>query len=177
MGKAIKPKITISKTEIGNYYRTHREEYEGKEAVRIKQILILVPKDADSETRQAQMKNAVDIMERLHRGESFQILALEYSQGSAASSGGDVGYVEKGLMMPEVERVAFSLKIGETSGIIEPPVGFHILRVTDKRGAGVKPLESVRTEIIGKIGDQKVEVKFKEWLTEQKEKSHIDIRL
>jgi len=177
MGKEIKPKITISKIEIGNYYRTHRDEYEGKAAVRIKQILILVPKDADAETRQAKRNHAEDILQRLQRGESFQVLAVEYSEGSAANAGGDVGYVEKGLMMPAVEAVAFSLDIGATSGIIKSPVGFHIIRVTDKRGAGIKPIESVRSEIIGKIGDEKVEVKFNEWLKEQKEKSHIDIRL
>ncbi len=44
--REIKSKVAVSDEEIGEYYRKHREEYEGKEAVRIKQILLLLPKDA-----------------------------------------------------------------------------------------------------------------------------------
>ena len=80
-------------------------------------------------------------------------------------------------MLPEVDEVAFALKKDEISEIIESPTGFHIIRVIDKRGAGIKPIESVREEIIGKIGSVKVEKKFQEWLKKQREKSLIEIRL
>ena len=69
------------------------------------------------------------------------------------------------------------MKIGEISDVIESSVGFHIIQVVDKRGEGIKPIESVKEEIIGKIGDEKMEKKFEEWLNEQREKAHIEVKL
>jgi len=173
----IKSKITISKEEIGAYYREHRKDYEGKEAARIRQILILLPRDAADQTREKLRMRAEDILQRLRQGDSFSMLATEVSQGPAAKTGGDLGFVEKGLMLPDVDAAAFSLKIGEISDVIESPIGFHIIQVVDKRGEGVKPIESVREEIIGRIGDEKMENKFEEWLNEQREKAHIEVKL
>ena len=173
----IKSKITVSKEDIGAYYREHRKDYEGKEAARIKQILIVFPRNADSQTKEKLRAHAEDILQKLKQGVSFSVLAAEVSQGPAAKTGGDLGFVEKGLMLPEVDTVAFTLKIGEISDVVESPVGFHIIQVVDKRGEGIKPMESVKEEIMGKIGNEKVEKKFEEWLNEQRKKAHIEVKL
>ena len=175
--KEIRSKIIVSQKEIGDYYRQHRDDYEGKEAVRIKQILIIIPRDCDMETKRKLRKNTEEILKKLKSGESFVLLATKFSQGPAAKTGGDLGYVEKGLMLPEVDETAFKLKTGETSDVIESPIGFHIIKIVDKRGEGIKPLDSVREEIMGEIGNKKIEKKFQEWLKEAREKSLIDIRL
>lgn len=174
--REIRSKLSISENEIGEYYKKYRDEYEGKEAVRIKQIVLLFPKDADVMARAAIRLQMDGILKRLQGGEPFDALAEQYSQGPASSSGGDIGFVEKGLMMPEVDREAFRLKTGEISGIIEVPLGFYIIQVIDRRGAGVKPIESVREEILSKIEEQKMEKKFEEWLSDLRKRSHIDIK-
>ncbi|MHB8772259.1 MAG: peptidylprolyl isomerase, partial [Syntrophales bacterium] len=92
-------------------------------------------------------------------------------------TGGDVGFVEKGMMLPEVEDVAFSLPLNQISPVIESPVGFHIVRVIDRRGEGLKSIESVRDEIREKLEMEKVEKKFEEWLAALRGKSHIEIKL
>lgn len=177
IGREIRKKVTVTQKEIGNYYREHRNDYEGKEAVRIRQILIIVPRDCDVETKEQKRSSAERTLKRLRTGEPFALLAAEVSQGPAAQTGGDLGYIEKGLILPEVDTVAFSLKKGEMSGIIETSVGFHIIQVLDKRGAGIKPTESVREEIVEKLGSKKVEEKFQEWLKEQRKKALIEVRL
>jgi parvulin-like peptidyl-prolyl isomerase len=177
IGREIRKKVTVTQKEIGNYYREHRNDYEGKEAVRIRQILIIVPRDCDVETKEQKRSSAERTLKRLRNGEPFALLAAEVSQGPAAQTGGDLGYIEKGLILPEVDTVAFSLKKGEMSGIIETSVGFHIIQVLDKRGAGIKPTESVREEIVEKLGSKKVEEKFQEWLKEQRKKALIEVRL
>jgi peptidyl-prolyl cis-trans isomerase SurA len=175
--KAVRYKIAVSDKEIGDYYRKHKDEYEGKESNRIQQILIVKPKDSNDETRKQLKEKAELILERLKKGEPFELLAAEYSQGPAAKVGGDLGFVEKGMMYPEVDAEAFSLEKGELGDIVESPVGFHIIKVIDKKGAGVKPVEEVREEIMGRINEEKIEEKFQEWFKELKEKSLIDIRL
>ena len=175
--RELQSKIAVSDEDIGRYYKRHRDKYEGKESVRIAQILVVIPRDADEATRAGLRSRAEMILEKIRAGERFDLLARQYSQGPASGEGGDLGFIEKGMIVPEVEKVAFSLEKGEVSDVVESPVGFHILTITDKRGVGAKPLEEVREEIISAIGNQRMEAKFMEWIDELVEKAHIDIRL
>ena len=173
----IRSKISVTDEEIGRYYRKHRIDYEGKEAVRIKQILIVVPNECKIKKRRELKADTEMILKRLKEGESFEFLASKYSQGPAAGVGGDLGFVEMGKMFPGVDEVAFRLGKGEISNVIESPIGFHIIKVTDRKGAGIKSLESVREEIKDKIARVKIEKKFYEWIEELRKKSYIEIRL
>lgn len=176
MRREIKSKIMISDQEIGEYYNRHRDEYEGKEAVRIKQILLLIPKNADEETKAGIRNEAQQILKRAASGEPFDQLAMKYSQGPEAQQGGDIGFIEKGVTIPEVEKLAFSLPLEQISSVIESSLGFHIIKVIDKRGAGLKKIESVREEIKTKLEDEKLDKKYDEWISTVRKKSYIEIR-
>ena len=174
--REVKAKILVSDEEIGEYYNKNRQDYEGKETVRIKQILLLLPPDA-AKTIIAKVKNeAMQLHKRIMNGESFDLMALNYSQGPAAAQGGDVGFIGRGTIIPEVEAVAFILPVGQVSEVIESSVGFHIIQVVDKKGAGLKPLAAVREEIKTKIEDEKLDKKYDEWIASVRAKSHIAIK-
>ena len=176
MRREINSKVMISDQEIGEYYNRHRDEYEGKEAVRIKQILLLIPKNADEETKAGIRNEAQQILNRAASGEPFDLLAMKYSQGPEAQQGGDIGFIEKGVIIPEVEKAAFSLPLEQISNVIESSLGFHIIKVIDKRGAGLKKIESVREEIKTKLEDEKLEKKYDEWISAVRKKSFIEKR-
>ena len=173
----IKSKVAVTDEEIGEYYRKHREDYDGKEAARIRQILLLLPKEENPAAKEKLRADADAIHKRLLNGEPFELLSAKFSQGPAAAEGGDIGYIEKGMIHSEVEDAAFSLPLNQISGVIESPVGFHIIQVVDRRGAGLKAIENVREEIREKIDREKMEKKFGEWLVELRKKSHIEIKL
>jgi len=145
--REVKDKIIVTDSEIGAYYNEHRQEYEGKESVRMKQLLLVVPPGADKNVKMKIRNNALQLRELIMKGESFDLLAVKYSQGPAAAQGGDVGFIEKGTIIPEVETVAFNLPLNQVSEVIESNVGFHIIKVVDKKGAGLKPIAMVREEI------------------------------
>jgi peptidyl-prolyl cis-trans isomerase SurA len=173
----IKSRVAVTNEEIGEYYRKHREDYEGKESVRIKQILLALPKEGDPTAKAKLQADAEAIRERLMNGEPFEQLSAKYSQGPGAAAGGDVGYLGRGIIHSEVEDAAFSLPLNQISGVIESSVGFHIIQVIDRRGAGLKAIEDVREEIREKIDREKMEKRFGEWLGELRKKSHIEIKL
>ncbi len=173
----LKSKLIVGDEEIGDYYRKHRADYEGKEAVRIRQILLLFPNQASLLAKERIKADAGTLLKRLKDGEPFETMAANYSQGPGAAAGGDTGFIEKGLMLPEVEAVAFKLGINEISDVIESPVGVHIIKVIDKRGAGLKPLDAVREEIQAKIEEDKLEKKYEEWMADIRKKAHIEIKL
>ena len=175
--REVQSRILVTDEEIGEYYDKHREDYEGREAVHIRQIFLPVPEGADSGARDRVRVEANQLRERILKGERFEVMAARYSRGPAAAEGGDIGFVERGVMMPEVEKAAFSLPVGEVSEVLETEAGFLLLVVVDKKGAGLKPLPVVRDEIKAKIEDEKVNKKYDEWMAELRKKSFIDIRL
>jgi len=175
--REIRSKVAVTEEEIGEYYLKNREAYEGKEAMRIKQILILFPKGADVRTK-AKLREEMDgIHKRLLNGEPFDLIAAQISQGPAAATAGDLGFLEKGSMLPAVESIAFSLKKDEISKVIESPVGLHIVQSIDRRGAGIKPIETVREEIKARLEEEKIDKKYEDWIKELRKKSLIEIKL
>jgi len=173
--REIKSRIIVTDKEIGEYYSSHRQDYEGKEAVHMKQILLPFPKGASEETKETLKIEIEGIHRRLKNGEPFDMLAANYSQGPAA--GGDLGFIEKGTMLPEVENAAFNLGKDEISGVICSPIGFHIVKIIDNRWNGTATTETVREEIQAKIEEQKMEKKFEEWVEALRKRSHIEIKL
>lgn len=173
--REVQSKILVTDQEIGEYYDNHRQDYEGKEAVHIK--LIFLPAGTNQATRKSVREQARQLHARILKGESFEMLAAQYSQGPAAAQGGDIGFVERGVILPEVEQAAFSLPVGQISGVIETETGFQIIAVVDKRGAGLKPIKVVREEIKATIEEEKISKKYDEWIVEVRKKYFIDVRL
>lgn len=177
IGREIRSKIVVTEEEIGEYYAKHREEYEGKESVRIRQILLMLPTGAHPETKEKRRAEAEAIHKQLLAGKSFEDLCAKFTEGPGAEEGCDIGFIEKGTILPEVESVAFSLSTGQFSPVIESGVGFHIIQVTDRRGEGITAIKNVRTEIKKLIENEKLGKKLEEWLKELRKKSNVEIRL
>jgi len=79
-------------------------------------------------------KTAKEVQKKLNEGGDFAKLAEEYSKDPGSKSkGGDLGYFGKGAMVPEFEKVAFTLDKGEVSDLVKSDYGVHIIKVTDKR--------------------------------------------
>jgi peptidyl-prolyl cis-trans isomerase SurA len=174
--REIRPRVSVTNEEIGAFYQEHRDEYEGKLRVRLLMIALPVPAGSDQAAQAAQRTMAESILKRIRAGEYFEALANENSMGQGRS-GGDIGYVEKGSMNPIIEEVAFNLKPGEVSGVIETPQGFYIIKALDKRGGGSLSLKATRAEIEERLYAEKMDKKYTEWLAEKRQKAHVEIRL
>jgi parvulin-like peptidyl-prolyl isomerase len=75
-------------------------------------------------------------------------LAAENSDDPGSKSkGGDLGFFEKGSMVPAFEETAFSLKPGELSGIVETEYGYHIIKVEEKKEASLEPYEAIKDKV------------------------------
>ncbi len=176
--REINAKISISDDEVGEYYAKHRDTYEGREAVRMRQILFALPGEAKPEVRQTLLASAEAAAAKWKGGAPFEeVLKEAVARGAQSSAGDDTGYIEKGVMMPEVDQVAFSLKVDEISDVIATSAGYHIIQVLDKRGAGLKPLTAVRDEIREEIFRAKTNEKMEEWVAELRKKAYIDIKM
>ena len=164
--------IKIGTQSIENYYTDHVDEFMVEESVRASHILTKnLPANVDLEDSE-KMKNKIEedlekqkeeakkkseeILTELKEKGNFEELAKKYSEDySNSEKGGDLGYFSRGGMIKEFEDVAFSLKVGEISDVVESIYGYHIIKITDKKEAGTKPLSDVEDEIKGKLLDRK----------------------
>ena len=173
VSREIRLKVNVSPGEIIAYYKDSQEEFTEPEMVRFSHILIRAGED------QASLELAHDqaekILEKLDAGESFEALARSHSQGPRAEQGGDWGFVEKGSLRPSLEEVVFALGVDENSRLIETDLGFHIVRVTARRAASVKPLEEVWKDIELKLSARKFEELFRDWIERLRAESYVVI--
>lgn len=151
----IRSQVTIPESTLRTTYDSSREQYRSGEAVRAQHILIK-PLDQTPEAMTAAGVRAKEIHAKLVAGADFATLAKESSADpGSASQGGDLGFFERGRMVPEFETAAFSLAIGQLSEPVESQFGFHIIRVTEKREGGYKPFEEVRSQIEQRLATER----------------------
>ena len=81
------------------------------------------------------------------KGADFAALAKELSQGPTASRGGDLSFFTRGRMVPEFEKKAFAMKVGEISKPIKTQFGWHVIKVTDKKEGRQRPMAEVKDSI------------------------------
>jgi peptidyl-prolyl cis-trans isomerase C len=120
-------------------YKANSKKYEQPEQVRASHILIRTA-EPDAKAK------AEAILKELRNGADFSKLAKDKSQdpGSAAK-GGDLGFFARGRMIKPFEDTAFGMaKAGDISGVIESPFGFHIIRLDEKKPAGLQPYAEVK---------------------------------
>lgn len=81
------------------------------------------------------VKELLKIKDQINAGSSFTAKAALYSQDpGSARNGGELGFVGRGQLVPEFEAVAFKLKPGEISNVVESPYGYHLIQLIEKRG-------------------------------------------
>jgi peptidyl-prolyl cis-trans isomerase SurA len=177
--REISSKINITDEAIKEYYIKNMAKPEIKEGVRIQQIFLAVPPEAREE-RIEEIKNlAKEIFSNLEKGEDFGKLAQQYSQDPSAQAGGDLGFFQKGQLLPILEEAAYRLKEGEVSPLIQSQLGFHIIKVLEKREGEVKldGWKESREQIKNILYQKESDRMFEQWLESLREKSFIDIRL
>ena len=145
-------KIEVTDDDIKLYYLKHEEEFRFPETVKVRHILVAVQRGATDNDRKAAREKAEGLLKRIKEGEDFAKLASEFSNDAASKSKGEeLGFFPRGRMPKPFEDVAFSLKPGEVSDIIDTPYGYYILRLEEKKGAGVRTLEEARDQIREKL--------------------------
>ena len=154
----------IGQDEIKSWYESHIDQYQEKEERRASHILITVKAGASDADKVKAREKAQSLLDQVRRSPaSFSELAKKHSDDpGSASTGGDLGYFSRGMMVGAFEDAAFRLKANETSGLVESEFGFHIIRVTGIKPAKGRSLEQVRAEIEHELRKQRVGRKFAE---------------
>jgi len=158
---ALKSDEEPSEEELHEFYETNQNQFSVAEERQASHILIQLEEGADEAAIAAAREKAESLVTRLNAGESFEKLAKENSDDpGSAETGGDLGYFGRGIMEPDFEEVAFSLKLNEVSEPVLTSFGYHIIKVTGIREREVKPFADVRDDILAQFQNDAAEREY-----------------
>ncbi len=159
----VEKKLEVTDAEVKAYYEKHTAEFVVPYRLRASHILVRDRQEAEA------------LLVRIKAGELFEELAKKYSMDPTAAKGGDLGYVRKGQLIPEVEEALFGLKAGDLSEVIQSKFGFHILKATGEAKPQTKELHLVGKEIRYRLTLEKRSQAFNALLERLKKKSGVKL--
>jgi len=152
-------KINVTEDQAQKYYSDNQKEFEIPEQVGASHILITPDTTtAGTDPNQAKAKakaKAEELLKQIKEGANFAELAKANSACSSAADGGDLGFFARGQMVAPFEEAAFQLEPGQISDVVETRFGYHIIKVTDRKKAGVIPFEQAKDYIMANLTQKK----------------------
>ncbi|MBQ5912604.1 MAG: peptidylprolyl isomerase [Bacteroidaceae bacterium] len=139
------PEVVIEQ-QCQDYYNGMLEMLEGKDLIRPAHILVMVSQKASPQEQEAKRQLADSIYNAIVQGEDFERLALEKSDDTqSAREGGALPWIGPGNTLQEFEDVAYSLQVGEMSKPFLSPVGYHIIKMLDRKQ--LEPFDTLHPQI------------------------------
>ena len=135
MQSKVTANINVTPSEVKAFYNKRPEDSIPlvNSEIEVAQI-VAIPKVSEEAKKEAREKIEA-LRERIIKGEKFATLAVLYSEDpGSAKKGGELGFVGRGSFVPEFEAMAYQLKEGEVSEIVETQYGFHIMQLIERRG-------------------------------------------
>ncbi len=162
--KKVEVESKVSDEDMKKFYEQNKDKFKSGEQIKASHILVKTEKEAK------------EVLAQLKAGGNFEELAKKSSVDSSSAKGGDLGWFGKGSMVPAFEKAALALKEGQVSDVVKSDFGFHIIKLTGKRPAGIRPFEEVKEQIKGAIMPTKQQEVFQKIKDELKKTAKITIK-
>lgn len=160
----LKARSEVDSSEVRGFYESNLQNFaRGEEEVRLSHIFVRETGVADS------------AYSALRSGQDFGAVAWSLSEDKKSSlNGGDLGFFSSANLDPSLSQVAFRLSVGSYSRPIESAYGYHIIKVTDRKGKGtVREFELVREDIHNQLLAEKQKMELEALLAELEAKSEV----
>jgi peptidyl-prolyl cis-trans isomerase C len=158
------PRVSVVEAEAERYYADHVADFQEPERARVLQIVV------------ATRDEAVQLREKLRRNpQTFAEVARKSSIAPEGRNGGDLGYIGRGTGFPEVFDACFTMPLNVISEVTPSPYGFHLFKVTDRKGAQRRAFEQARGEIMEKLTREKRARAQDEYLKALRERAKVQI--
>ncbi|MCG2721574.1 MAG: peptidyl-prolyl cis-trans isomerase [Thermodesulfovibrionales bacterium] len=153
----------VTEEQLKNYYDKNTAQFKQPESVKLK---IITTKDE---------QKAKDIQEKIKAGDDFGEIAYNFSEDSYRVKSGDIGYIHKGRMLPDIETAAFKLKTGEVSDLIHTEDSWFLIKVEDKKPDQQLSFEEVKEKLKREIEADKARELSEKLIADLRAKAKIEV--
>jgi parvulin-like peptidyl-prolyl isomerase len=158
-----KVKAHVTEKQLKDAYNKFAKENASRVEAHVQHILVKTEEEAKK------------IAERLKKGEAFEALAKELSIDSTKENGGDLGFIEQGRTLKEIDDVVFKMKEGKYSNPVKTDFGWHVIKLIEKRKVKVPEFKEVRQRLEHQLGMQYVQGYVEELLAKAKFKNMVTV--
>ncbi len=138
----------IPDSQLKQSYQENMDSYRFPQRVKVRHILIKFTSKSPQDEAKAKAK-AETVLQKLQHGGNFAELAKKYSEDpGSASKGGEIGWIVRGQTVKNFENTAFSLKPGQTSGLVKTQYGYHIIQVQAKQQAHTETFAEAKPDLL-----------------------------
>ncbi|MCM8712138.1 peptidylprolyl isomerase [Clostridium sp. SYSU_GA19001] len=156
--------VTVTDSEIKDYYEVNSHLFKNQESVTARHILV------DS------LEEANEIKKKIDNGMNFEMAAITYSSCPSKEQGGNLGSFTRGRMVPEFEKAAFELEVGVVSEPVQTQFGYHLIKVENKTKDTVKSLEEVYPIIERQLRNERESYKYMEFTQDLKQIYKVELK-
>ena len=168
--------VTVTKKEINDYYKDNLEKMTLGGSRKVRQIFFPLNEEmSNDEILKIRNKSIVVLRKAKENPGIFSDLAKQYSKGPSATLGGDLGVVEKGEILPNLEKIIFSINENEISEIVQSKAGLHIVLVYKIIPGKIIPFKDSYEKIRKTIFKEKSVLIRKKWIAELKKSAFLEI--
>ena len=177
LNEAVRSNIVITKEDVAAYYEKNIEKYQGELTYHLRNIIMRVLDDDDTDRKKTVLERMEKILEALKKGTPFEELARQYSESSLAENGGDLGILAYKNFSPQLKEALDGLPAGAYTSILDTDQGYQIFYIEDIIKGTVTPLEKVSRQIEETLYNELSEKAFADWLGALRKAAHIKITL
>lgn len=165
----VKNDVIVPEAKIQEFFQAKREEYSTEEQIKLRLIAIRKG-EGGADTRRGMIE---EIRAKILEGAGFGDLAAMYSDDSTQDQKGDWGWITRKTLNEKLSKIAFGMKVGQVSPVVEVGNSYYLLYVEAKKNGTTRPLAEVRDEIQAKIIQEERQKRQQEWLQKLRKKAYI----
>jgi peptidyl-prolyl cis-trans isomerase SurA len=168
-------KIQFKHEELEAYYNAHKEDFQRKERVFLREILVAAQAN-DAASMAAAERKAKDLVARARKGEKFPEMAQANSDALSAQQGGALDPYVKGELAPEIESLVWDQPRGYVTDPLKRATGYLILKVDDHQKEGLAAFEEVQNEVQDKLFEPRRDPAVRAYLTKLRTEAFLEIK-
>jgi parvulin-like peptidyl-prolyl isomerase len=148
-------RIAVETQEIQAYYQEHKADFRLPSRFRMRELVL--PKGDTPEAQQDTQAKLAAIREELGKGTPFEKLVEQYSTSPSRSTGGDLGWLDPGMLRSDLESAVLALPKGQISAPISAGSDIYLVQLTEAEMDKYKALADVQGEIRAKLQEPKAQ--------------------
>lgn len=162
MGSEVYRKIAIEDQEMRAWYEDHKDEYKLPSRFRVRELV--VPKGATDAEKEAAKAKVAAVTQALKEGQKFEDLVKVHSSAPSKDTGGDLGWMQLGLLRKSIEDAALGLKPDQVSSVLETDKDFILLQLIGHEENRAVAFEEVKDKILEKLQEPKAQNAIEQYL-------------
>ncbi len=172
IGREVGSRIAVGPSDARKYFDAHKQEFATTAPqVHLAEIVISKEKHKPEEVKE----RSEAALAELKAGERWETVAKKYSDGDTAQQGGDIGGFKEGTLSPAIETAIKTLDPNETTSLLDSKAGPMILKMLERRSAGIPKFEEVQQQVINHLYDMQIQSNLRKYLATLRKQSYIFI--